>query len=184
MAFGLSLPPDLCPALQGPVNTKTRPSRLQTIKETLVRVWQLVFVMLYIIIWQFVRGFAPTVWACKSTENNLYMVYICFCFLIYMYSYDSLIRAPIIWKSRLIRTESAGTNFRYWIDGRFSNPENSLIRKYRLGTNVSGLTNHHCTYKEYVTVKHLLFAWPYFREVISKDLFTRFYFRNSSYLLL
>ena len=30
--------------------------------------------------------------------------------------------------------------------GRFSNPENSLIRKFRAGTNVSGLTNHHCIY--------------------------------------
>ena len=29
--------------------------------------------------------------------------------------------------------------------GRFSNPENSLIRKFPAGTNVSGLTNHHCT---------------------------------------
>ena len=29
--------------------------------------------------------------------------------------------------------------------GRFSNPENSLIRKFRAGTNVSRLTNHHCT---------------------------------------
>ena len=34
------------------------------------------------------------------------------------------------------------------------------------------------------TVKHLLFAWPYFREVISLDLFTRLYFRDSSYILL
>ena len=45
----------------------------------------------------------------------------------------------------LIRTKSAGTDFVFWTDGRFSNPENSLIRKYRPGTNVSGLTNHHCT---------------------------------------
>ena len=34
------------------------------------------------------------------------------------------------------------------------------------------------------TVKHLLFVWPYFREVISLDLFTRHYFRDSSYILL
>ena len=45
----------------------------------------------------------------------------------------------------LIRTKSAGTNFRFWSDGRFSNLENSLIRKYRPGTNVSRSTNHHCT---------------------------------------
>ena len=44
----------------------------------------------------------------------------------------------------LIRTKSAGTDFLFWTDGRFSNPENSFIRKYRPGTNVSGLTNHHC----------------------------------------
>ena len=34
------------------------------------------------------------------------------------------------------------------------------------------------------TVKHLFFAWPYFREVISQDLFTRLYFRVSSYIIL
>ena len=34
----------------------------------------------------------------------------------------------------IIRTKSAGTNFRSWTDGRFSNPENLLIRKYRTGT--------------------------------------------------
>ena len=44
----------------------------------------------------------------------------------------------------IIRTKSAGTDFCTWIDGRFSNPENLFIRKYRPGTNVSGLTNHHC----------------------------------------
>ena len=44
----------------------------------------------------------------------------------------------------LIRTKSAGTDFRSWTDGRFSSPENSLIGKYPPGTNVSGLTNHHC----------------------------------------
>ena len=33
--------------------------------------------------------------------------------------------------------------------GRFSNPENSLIRKFPAGTNVSGLTNHHCMPKAY-----------------------------------
>ena len=44
----------------------------------------------------------------------------------------------------LIRTKRAGTDFRSWTDWRFSNPENSLIRKYHPGTNVSGLTNHHC----------------------------------------
>ena len=46
----------------------------------------------------------------------------------------------------LVRTKSAGTNFRVRTNGRFSNPENLLIRKYWLGTNVSGLTNHHCIY--------------------------------------
>ena len=46
----------------------------------------------------------------------------------------------------LVRTKSAGTNFRIRTNGRFSNPENSLIRKYWPGTNVSGLTNHHCTH--------------------------------------
>ena len=45
----------------------------------------------------------------------------------------------------LIRTKSAEIDFRFWTDGRFSNPENSLIRKYRPGTSLSGLTNHHCT---------------------------------------
>ena len=44
----------------------------------------------------------------------------------------------------LIRTKSAGTDFRFLNDGWFSNPENSFIRKFRQGTNVSGLTNHHC----------------------------------------
>ena len=29
-----------------------------------------------------------------------------------------------------------------------------------------------------ITVKHLLFAWPYFREAIIHDLFTRLYFRD------
>ena len=38
------------------------------------------------------------------------------------------------------------TNFLFWTDGRFSNPENSLIQKYWPGINVSGLTNHHCTH--------------------------------------
>ena len=47
----------------------------------------------------------------------------------------------------LIRTKSAGTDFLFWTDRRFSNPENLFIRKYRPGTNVSGLTNHHCIFK-------------------------------------
>ena len=55
----------------------------------------------------------------------------------------------------LIRTKSAGTDFRSWTDGRFSNPENSLIRKYRPGTNVCGLTNHHCTHLINVLFDHL-----------------------------
>ena len=46
----------------------------------------------------------------------------------------------------LIRTKSAGTDFLFWTDRCFSNPENLLIQKYRPGTNVSGLTNHHCIY--------------------------------------
>ena len=45
----------------------------------------------------------------------------------------------------LVRTKSRGTGFRVRTNGRFSNPENSFIRKYWPGTNVSGLTNHHCT---------------------------------------
>ena len=53
----------------------------------------------------------------------------------------------------LIRTKSMGTDFRFWTDGRFSNPENLLIRKYRQGTNVSGLRNHHCTCITYI------YAW-------------------------
>ena len=44
----------------------------------------------------------------------------------------------------LVRTISVGTDFRVRTKGRFSNPENSLIRNYWPGTNVSGLTNHHC----------------------------------------
>ena len=44
----------------------------------------------------------------------------------------------------LIWTKSAGTDFLFWTDGRFSNLENTLIQKYRPGTNVSRLTNHHC----------------------------------------
>ena len=35
-----------------------------------------------------------------------------------------------------------------------------------------------------LTVNHLLFAWPYFRETIAHHLFTTLYFRDSSYLLL
>ena len=34
------------------------------------------------------------------------------------------------------------------------------------------------------TVKHLLFAWHYFREAITEDIFTRLYFRDLSYLVL
>ena len=37
-----------------------------------------------------------------------------------------------------------GTDFLVRTNWRFSNSENSFIRKYRPGTNVSGLTNHHC----------------------------------------
>ena len=51
----------------------------------------------------------------------------------------------------LVRTKSAGTDFRVRTNGRIINPENSLIRKNRPGTNVSGLTNHHCIY---VCVQH------------------------------
>ena len=38
----------------------------------------------------------------------------------------------------LVRTKSVGTDFLVRTDGRFSNPENLLIWKYRPGTNVSG----------------------------------------------
>ena len=34
------------------------------------------------------------------------------------------------------------------------------------------------------TVKHLFFAWPYFRELMTLDLFTRLYFRDYSFLVL
>ena len=44
----------------------------------------------------------------------------------------------------LIWTKSAETDFLFWTDWRFSNPENSLFRKCRPRTKVSGLTNHHC----------------------------------------
>ena len=55
----------------------------------------------------------------------------------------------------LIRTKSAGTDFLFWTDGQFRNPENSLIQKYRPGTNVSGLTNRHCIYLLTITnVRH------------------------------
>ena len=37
-----------------------------------------------------------------------------------------------------------GTDFQVRTNGRFSNPENSLIWKYGQGTNMSGLTNYHC----------------------------------------
>ena len=46
----------------------------------------------------------------------------------------------------LVRTKSVGNKFHVRTYGRFSNPENSFIRKYWTGTNVSGLTNHHCTW--------------------------------------
>ena len=46
----------------------------------------------------------------------------------------------------LVRTKSVGTNFHIQTNGWFSNPENSLIRIYWPGTNVSGLTIHHCIY--------------------------------------
>ena len=51
----------------------------------------------------------------------------------------------------------------------------------------------HFTYFDYwvskkpyrlITVKHLIFAWPYFREAITHDLFTRLYIRDLPYLLL
>ena len=44
--------------------------------------------------------------------------------------------------------------------------------------------NYHKSSTNFHTVKHLLFAWPYFRETIAQYLFTRLYFRDSSYLLL
>ena len=37
----------------------------------------------------------------------------------------------------LVRTKSVGTDFHVQTNGRFSNPENSLIQKYWPGTNVS-----------------------------------------------
>ena len=50
----------------------------------------------------------------------------------------------------LVRIKSVGTNFHVRTNWPFSNPENSLIRKDRPGTNVSGLTNHHCTSHRFV----------------------------------
>ena len=44
--------------------------------------------------------------------------------------------------------------------------------------------NKRCLLKTSHTVKHLYFAWSYFREAIALDIFTRFYFRNLSKLLL
>ena len=35
-----------------------------------------------------------------------------------------------------------------------------------------------------ITVKHLFFAWPYFREVIDQNLFTGLYFRDYEIILL
>ena len=58
----------------------------------------------------------------------------CF-FIIVLYNNDSF-----------IRTKSAGTDFNKSTNGRFINLENSLIWKYRPGTNVSGLMNHHCIF--------------------------------------
>ena len=73
----------------------------------------------------------------------------------------------------LIRTKSAGTDFLYWTDGRFSNPENSLIRKYRPGTNVSGLTNHHCILFSVIIIdsKTFLQRWFHVLFLRSLDLF-------------
>ena len=34
------------------------------------------------------------------------------------------------------------------------------------------------------TVKHVFFAWPYFRELMTFDLYTRLYFRDYSFLVL
>ena len=73
-----------------------------------------------------------------------------------MYSDDLLIRAPNSPKISLIRTKSAGTDFLFWTDERFSNPENSLIRIYQPGTKVSGLSNHHCYTSDHV-VQHNTF---------------------------
>ena len=61
-----------------------------------------------------------------------------------MYSDDSLIQAPIVRKSRYGKDKKSRNWFGVGTNGRFNNPENSLIQKYRLGTNVSGLTNRHC----------------------------------------
>ena len=55
----------------------------------------------------------------------------------YKYSDDSIIQAPIVRKSHYSRQKN-GNRFQVRTKGRFSNPENSLIRKYRPGTNVSG----------------------------------------------
>ena len=58
---------------------------------------------------------------------------------------DSIIRVPI----SLVRTKSVGNDFCIRSNGRISNPENSLIQKYRPGTNVSVLTNHHWNFSSW-----------------------------------
>ena len=42
----------------------------------------------------------------------------------------------------------------------------------------------HFTHVQVITVKHLLFAWPYFREATTLQIFTRLNFRDVSYLVL
>ena len=90
-------------------------------------------------------------YACWSYEVSSNLTDI---FFLFQYEQRLLLRCIQWWfvnpgsdspEISLIRTKSVGIDFRFWTDGWFSNPENSLIRKYRPGIKVSGLTNHHCT---------------------------------------
>ena len=49
--------------------------------------------------------------------------------------------------------------------------------------NYSLLDLAHISKQKVSTVKHFLLARLYLREIISQDLFTRLYFRDSSYIL-
>ena len=66
----------------------------------------------------------------KNLELILHLSY-------YIYSDDSLIRGPVVRKSHLSGQKVWGFPLLHY-NGQFSNPENSLIRKYRPGTNMSG----------------------------------------------
>ena len=48
----------------------------------------------------------------------------------------------------------------------------------------TGVANYEQFLFNFITVKHLFFALPYFRNVSAFDIFTRLYFRDLTYLLL